>query len=90
MQKVQFAIESVVYCVVDNVHCRSLKVLLLMMIHFLGVDNNSSEVQLGRMLQILREFSADPILSVYVIDDVWEYMNAMKVSYLQNYKNSTL
>nr|XP_011458653.1 PREDICTED: sister-chromatid cohesion protein 3 isoform X2 [Fragaria vesca subsp. vesca] len=43
-----------------------------------GVDNNSSEVQLGRMLQILREFSADPILSVYVIDDVWEYMNAMK------------
>lgn len=31
------------------------------------------------MLQILREFSTDPILSVYVIDDVWEYMKAMKV-----------
>ncbi|KAK9945465.1 hypothetical protein M0R45_010980 [Rubus argutus] len=43
-----------------------------------GVDNNSSEVHLGRMLQILREFSADPVLSVYVIDDVWEYMKAMK------------
>ncbi|CAB4311957.1 unnamed protein product [Prunus armeniaca] len=43
-----------------------------------GDGNNSSEVHLGRMLQILREFSADPILSVYVIDDVWEYMKAMK------------
>ncbi|XWS76479.1 hypothetical protein CRYUN_Cryun01aG0179800 [Craigia yunnanensis] len=39
---------------------------------------NDSEVHLGRMLQILREFSTDPILSIYVIDDVWEYMNAMK------------
>lgn len=46
-----------------------------------GDDGDSSEVHLGRMLQILREFSADPILSIYVIDDVWEYMNAMKVSY---------
>lgn len=46
-----------------------------------GDDGDSSEVHLGRMLQILREFSADPILSTYVIDDVWEYMNAMKVSY---------
>ncbi|KAH9786134.1 Sister-chromatid cohesion protein 3 [Citrus sinensis] len=43
-----------------------------------GKDNDSSEVHLGRMLQILREFSADPILSIYVIDDVWEYMKAMK------------
>lgn len=32
------------------------------------------------MLQILREFSNDPILSIYVIDDVWEYMKAMKVT----------
>lgn len=32
-------------------------------------------------MQILREFSTDPILSIYVIDDVWEYMKAMKVSY---------
>ncbi|GMI66557.1 sister-chromatid cohesion protein 3, SISTER-CHROMATID COHESION PROTEIN 3 [Hibiscus trionum] len=39
---------------------------------------NESEVHLGRMLQILREFSTDPILSIYVIDDVWEYMKAMK------------
>ncbi|KAJ0113315.1 hypothetical protein Patl1_01119 [Pistacia atlantica] len=43
-----------------------------------GKESESSEVHLGRMLQILREFSADPILSVYVIDDVWEYMKAMK------------
>lgn len=47
---------------------------------FLGSDN--SEVHLGRMLQILREFSADPVLSMYVIDDVWEYMKAMKVQYV--------
>ncbi|RVX20901.1 Sister-chromatid cohesion protein 3 [Vitis vinifera] len=46
--------------------------------HAKGDDGDSSEVHLGRMLQILREFSADPILSIYVIDDVWEYMNAMK------------
>ncbi|KAH7577462.1 hypothetical protein JRO89_XS01G0253900 [Xanthoceras sorbifolium] len=43
-----------------------------------GNESDSSVVHLGRMLQILREFSADPILSVYVIDDVWEYMKAMK------------
>ncbi|XP_059437429.1 sister-chromatid cohesion protein 3 [Corylus avellana] len=43
-----------------------------------GDESSSSEVHLGRMLQILREFSTDPILSVYVIDDVWEYMKAMK------------
>ena len=34
------------------------------------------------MLQILREFSTDQILSTYVIDDVWEYMDAMKVKSL--------
>ncbi|CAK7348957.1 unnamed protein product [Dovyalis caffra] len=43
-----------------------------------GSDDGSSEVHLSRMLQILREFSADPILCMYVIDDVWEYMKAMK------------
>uniref|UniRef100_A0A2N9GJR5 SCD domain-containing protein n=1 Tax=Fagus sylvatica TaxID=28930 RepID=A0A2N9GJR5_FAGSY len=43
-----------------------------------GDGSTSSEVYLGRMLQILREFSTDPILSIYVIDDVWEYMKAMK------------
>lgn len=53
--------------------------LMLMMIFFLGNESNLSEVHLGRMLQILREFSTDPILSIYVIDDVWEYMKAMKV-----------
>lgn len=52
-----------------------------MTLFFPGKDCDSSEVHLGRMLQILREFSADPILSIYVIDDVWEYMKAMKVCF---------
>ncbi|KAG0449493.1 hypothetical protein HPP92_027340 [Vanilla planifolia] len=43
-----------------------------------GDDGKTSEVHLGRMLQILREFPDDPILSAYVIDDVWDDMNAMK------------
>lgn len=54
-------------------------VLMFMTIFFSGNSSHSSEVHLGRMLQILREFSADPILSAYVIDDIWEYMSAMKV-----------
>lgn len=57
----------------------SAKALMTIKISFLGDDSSSSEVHLGRMLQILREFSTDPILSTYVIDDVWEYMKAMKV-----------
>lgn len=43
-----------------------------------GSGNEGSEVQLNRLLQILREFSSDPILSDYVIDAVWEEMTAMK------------
>ncbi|KAF5175680.1 Cohesin subunit sa-3 [Thalictrum thalictroides] len=43
-----------------------------------GGDKDSPENHLGKMLQILSEFSTDPILCIYVIDDVWEYMNAMK------------
>ncbi|KAK7378918.1 hypothetical protein VNO80_04367 [Phaseolus coccineus] len=39
---------------------------------------NTSEVHLKRMLRILEEFPQDPILSIYVIDDVWEYMAAIK------------
>lgn len=31
------------------------------------------------MLKILKEFPQDPTLSIYVIDDVWDYMKAMKV-----------
>ncbi|KAL4558817.1 hypothetical protein LXL04_037019 [Taraxacum kok-saghyz] len=41
-------------------------------------EADSSHVQLLRMLQILREFSADQMLSTYVIDDIWEFMDAMK------------
>nr|XP_027188333.1 sister-chromatid cohesion protein 3 isoform X2 [Cicer arietinum] len=43
-----------------------------------GENDNSSEVHLNRMLRILEEFPSDPILSIYVIDDVWDYMKAMK------------
>lgn len=46
---------------------------------FSGEDDKTSEIHLGRMLQILREFPDDPILSSYVIDDVWDDMKAMKV-----------
>lgn len=49
---------------------------------FAGDSSDSSEVYLKRMLQILAEFSTDQILSKYVIDDVWEYMDAMKVRFL--------
>ncbi|TVU23845.1 hypothetical protein EJB05_26228 [Eragrostis curvula] len=41
-------------------------------------ETESSEVHIGRMLQILREFSDDPVLSSYVIDDIWDDMKAMK------------
>lgn len=44
-------------------------------------EDESSEVHLGRMLQILREFPDDPLLSAYVIDDVWDDMKAMKVTF---------
>jgi pentatricopeptide repeat protein len=37
---------------------------------------NESELPLGRLLQILKEFSTDPILSDYVIDAIW--VKAMK------------
>ncbi|KAG9157239.1 hypothetical protein Leryth_004904 [Lithospermum erythrorhizon] len=43
-----------------------------------GDQLDSSEEHLSRISQILREFSTDPILSTYVIDDVWDYMGAMK------------
>lgn len=68
----------------------SAKGLMVLMILLSGDDGDSSEVQLGRMLQILREFSTDPILSTYVIDDVWEYMKAMKVCcYALNNRDAT-
>ncbi|KAK9726183.1 hypothetical protein RND81_05G196200 [Saponaria officinalis] len=55
--------------------------------HLIAQKSNSSQsrskdisslVTISRLLQILREFSTDPILITYVIDDVWEYMSAMK------------
>lgn len=60
-------------------------IFMMTTIFILGDDSSSSEVHLGRMLQILREFSTDPILSIYVIDDVWEYMKAMKVCFYDSY-----
>ncbi|CAL4982923.1 unnamed protein product [Urochloa decumbens] len=41
-------------------------------------ENEPSEVHIGRMLQILREFADDPVLSSYVIDDIWDDMKAMR------------
>lgn len=43
-----------------------------------GDEGDPSQIHLLRMLQILREFSTDQILSIYVIDDIWEFMDAMK------------
>ncbi|KAK9067654.1 hypothetical protein SSX86_011765 [Deinandra increscens subsp. villosa] len=43
-----------------------------------GDEGDTSQVHLLRMLQILREFSTDQVLSLYVIDDIWEFMDAMK------------
>ncbi|KAL5060472.1 hypothetical protein RYX36_032076 [Vicia faba] len=44
----------------------------------IGENDNSSEIHLNRMLRILDEFPPDPTLTIYVIDDVWDYMKAMK------------
>ncbi|KAK2990557.1 hypothetical protein RJ640_019837 [Escallonia rubra] len=43
-----------------------------------GDETDSSEVHLSRLLQILREFQGDQVICIYVIDDLWEYMSAMK------------
>ncbi|MFS7975943.1 putative armadillo-like helical, stromalin conservative domain, cohesin subunit Scc3/SA [Helianthus anomalus] len=43
-----------------------------------GDEGDTSQIHLLRMLQILREFSTDQVLSQYVIDDIWEFMDAMK------------
>lgn len=45
---------------------------------FAGSEGEGSEVQISRLLQILREFASDPILSDYVIDAVWQGMDAIK------------
>lgn len=45
---------------------------------YAGSEAEGSEVQISRLLQILREFAADPILSDYVIDAVWQGMEAIK------------
>ncbi|XP_024538812.1 sister-chromatid cohesion protein 3 isoform X2 [Selaginella moellendorffii] len=43
-----------------------------------GEDSDKSDVQLKRLLTILKDFASDPILSDYVIDAVWEEMKAMQ------------
>nr|GEU88038.1 sister-chromatid cohesion protein 3 [Tanacetum cinerariifolium] len=44
----------------------------------LGDEDDRSRIHLLRMLQILREFSTDQVLSLYLIDDIWEFMDAMQ------------
>ncbi|GAU39099.1 hypothetical protein TSUD_320740 [Trifolium subterraneum] len=43
-----------------------------------GENDNSSKVHLDRMLRILEELPPNPIMTIYVIDDVWDYMKAIK------------
>lgn len=50
-----------------------------------GDEGDTSQIHLLRMLQILREFSTDQVLSQYVIDDIWEFMDAMKVSCISQF-----
>jgi hypothetical protein len=46
---------------------------------FAGREDDDLERQMDRILQILSEFSADPILCDYVIDALWDKCQAMKV-----------
>jgi hypothetical protein len=46
---------------------------------FAGQEDDDLERQMDRILQILSEFSADPILCDYVIDALWDKCQAMKV-----------
>nr|GMD25037.1 sister-chromatid cohesion protein 3 [Ipomoea batatas] len=43
-----------------------------------GNAKESSKILLSRMLHILKEFSSDEMLIAYVIDAIWDYMDAMK------------
>ncbi|XP_071717100.1 sister-chromatid cohesion protein 3-like [Rutidosis leptorrhynchoides] len=43
-----------------------------------GDEGDRSQIHLLRMLKFIREFSTDEVLSFYVIDDIWEFMDAMK------------
>ncbi|VFQ79972.1 unnamed protein product [Cuscuta campestris] len=43
-----------------------------------GNAKESSKILLGRLLHILKEFSSDEMLIAYVIDAIWDYMDAMK------------
>ncbi|GJZ92118.1 hypothetical protein Tco_0664183 [Tanacetum coccineum] len=45
-----------------------------------GDEGDQSQIHLLRMLQILREFSTNEVLSLYIIDDIWEFMDAMNGS----------
>ena len=55
---------------------------LVLMLSFPADNEENLNEQLERLLRILREFCADPILCDYVIDALWEKCSAMKVSHL--------
>ncbi|KAM0009902.1 putative cohesin subunit Scc3/SA [Helianthus debilis subsp. tardiflorus] len=42
-----------------------------------GDEGDTSRIHLLRMLQMLRELSTDQVQILYVIDDIWEFMDAM-------------
>jgi hypothetical protein len=59
--------------------------ILAYSLFILDEESESSDVYIGRMLQILREFSEDPVLSSCAIDDIWDDMKAMKVYSIHTY-----
>ncbi|GKB01064.1 sister-chromatid cohesion protein 3 [Tanacetum coccineum] len=72
--EIRRAIRALVYdCVISQKFNRSQS-------RSTGDEGDQSQIHLLRMHQILREFSTDRVLSLYVIDDTWEFMDAMKVS----------
>ncbi|GKD75331.1 sister-chromatid cohesion protein 3 [Tanacetum coccineum] len=43
-----------------------------------GDEGDRARIHLLKIRQILREFSTDQVLSLYLIDDIWEFMDAMQ------------
>jgi hypothetical protein len=50
---------------------------------FAGREDDDLERQMDRILQILSELSADPILCDYVIDALWDNHQAVEVIFFE-------
>ncbi|GKB10257.1 sister-chromatid cohesion protein 3 [Tanacetum coccineum] len=56
-----------------------------------GDEGDEARIHLRRMRQILREFSTDQVLSLYLIDDIWEFMDAMqRITSMLLYENPSV